>query len=225
MRISSQFLLKIFNIQSTLIYNNSFIAWGYNKIRQHAIQTQIKIYEERAKQYMVNLSKDLDINQCIQGFNGFVGNYLHGEIKQEIVEFLTCHDGLYFVKIEYVTSVVPLVSNQLVNLSNSVSRSISLNEFFDKEKTEVDESQNLENDPHLTWVIDSSERPFNERDFYKMVIGAIQIHSVKKVIFQNKKKVDNPKSTLIKYVVFNSKDYLANILIRYYEGCEYFNES
>ena len=161
-------------------------------------------------------SQDFDFTPVIPGFGGFVGSYLPGEIKQEIVEFISHQDGLFFFRVEYVTTVIPIhnkndKNSKPIDFKKSASYAIR-SKNYDllnalSSTGEIDETQNLTtSEDNKVHVIDSENRPFSDKEFYRMVINAIKTHQAKKVVFQTKKKLENVRSTVIKYVVFNSKD-------------------
>jgi len=148
-------------------------------------------------------STDFDKNS-VQGFGGFTGKYLHGEIKREIVEYISHSNNLFFFKVEYITSVIPITKDVDFSQSASVVLRDKNYDLLNTENKEVDESQNSVTDDNQ-FILDASERPFIEREFYKLVIATIENYNLHKVVFQNKNKVINPVSTMVKYVIFNSK--------------------
>lgn len=81
-----------------------------------------------------------------------------------------------------------------------------------KEERKIDETQNIEPDEN-TIVYDVSERMSNEREFLKRIIPSLTAN--KKVVIQDKFHVENVTSTMIRYVIFNSKKLLILILTRF----------
>jgi len=114
-------------------------------------------------------------------------------------------EGLFLLRIEYFTSLIPI--NKDLNLSRSVSNYAII---LDQKNADVDENQNLKTDEN-TEVYDISERPLNERELFKKILPIVSNN--KKVIIQNKNKIENVISSMIRYVIFNSKLYLLTFSV------------
>lgn len=141
----------------------------------------------------------------LQGFRGFGGKYLHFDIKREEISLIMEGEGLFLLRIEYFTSLLPI--NKELNLSRSVSNYAII---LDQKNPELEENQNLQTDEN-TEVYDISERPLNEKEFFKKILPIVCNN--KKVVIQNKNKIENVVSSMIRYVIFNSTIYLIIISV------------
>ena len=139
----------------------------------------------------------------LKGFKSFPNKYLHFKIKREEITQIMCGEGIYILKIEYFTSVIPFSKDikfhQSANYYSSGSDPMhSGKEPLDKT---IVESQNVETDENTT-VLDYTDRLMNEKEFLKRIVGPNQ--NSKKIVIQNKYFVENAFSSLIRYVAVSS---------------------
>ena len=198
----------IFNLFSFIKFGIKSVA-NYNKNKEH----NYILYEEQLQQAInkINnvLQSVLSDDSILNLFNGFKGRYLHSDVKRETVEFLFSKESIYYFKIEYVTGCEMFdkqygASN--IDFSKSASKRVSNKNLIHQGKDEklvIDESQNTTSIEHQTFVYDHKERPIMEKDFIKKIYSTISTKGVKKVVFENKAKFENPISSFIRIVAYN----------------------
>lgn len=137
--------------------------------------------------------------ETLKGFKSFFNKYYPGNVKREEISLITQNDSVYFLKIEYFTTVIPYSKDLKFNSNFNKSQFAGVSSLDEVNK--IDESQNITEDEN-TILIDNRDRPLIEREFFKKIL--ISLSSGKKVVVQNKYAMEGVHSTLVRYVVLNS---------------------
>ena len=174
-----------------------------NKYDNTTYLDQLKRIVEKLNPLLTSVLNDKSL---LKGFKSFGNRYLPYEVKREEVSLLMQGENLFIVKIEYFTNVIPFGKNidwkKSATCYASTQESINSGYNYYKDRV-VEESQNIKPDD-TTIVYDMADRPNNEREFLKKLLPALSQN--KKVVVQNKYAIENVHSTLIRFVVFNSKN-------------------
>jgi len=175
------------------------------------------VYEQQLKIIISNINKILaevlKDDNILPSFGGFTGKALQYEVKRELVEFLSKTDSVYCFKIEYFTSFIPISNTLDFSKSNSKkisNKSLVHTQLLD-EKMVIDDSQNLNSVDNQYTVFDMKERPINDKEFIKKLVTTMGSKNVKKIVFENKNKIDNIQSSLVRIIAYNSNNYLIKL--------------
>ena len=144
------------------------------------------------------LKSVLSNHNILNNMTQLSANYLPGEVKREEVSVISNQDDLLILKQEYFTTSVSINENTKYNPRNNIYGSIYQDEDDFKE---IDESDNMGSGNNII-VIDSKQRG-NDANFYNKVLNLLK--SGKKIVVENKYKVENYFSTVIRYVAINCK--------------------
>ena len=139
----------------------------------------------------------------LPNYNIYMGSYYHHDIKREEIKLLANKDNLFLFQFEYFTSTVD--NSDEVDFSKSKqnkSKTLELNEESIKNEEEAADKQNIITSDNLL-VDEMTNRPVHEKEI--LIKNMSNLVKGIKVVFQDSNFVDSHKSTLLRYVLFNSK--------------------
>ena len=142
-------------------------------------------------------------NSILPNHTVYMGRYYHHNIKREEITLLNSKDNIFLFQFEYFTSTIRIEDNvdfskSKAQYSNNDQQSTTQSSMNENET----DNQNLKSDEY-TIVESFMDRPNKEKELIIIYMS----HFVKgiKLVYQNNVHVDNPKSSFVRYVIFNSK--------------------
>lgn len=210
--IENKALLKYFNsLPAEEPVNGSFFNWGSNLVKKYFAKFDSSQYAERLKTLMAEVDTlTLQIGpEHLPNFSGFgKKSYLHSDVAQEIVSLLEHKDNIYVYMIEYKTSVIDFQPN--LDYSSSKSNAYKESEEKKAETVTVPKPEGLGED---FYTIDLDTKTHLEKEFLNSSNRVLE-NKKKLIIFNNKTLVNEPKSTMIRFLVYNSNNILTKVQTR-----------
>jgi hypothetical protein len=207
--ITNKPLLKYLrNMPSEEPYYEDFIQWGVTIINHYTSKYDNPVYLNALKAVVEKINQSLgtvlsDPN-ILKNHKGFVGKFLHKDIKREEFSLVYKNDGFFIIQCNYYTNV--LTFNSTKEIDYSKSRSYYGASMYEDEKiNEKNETEDIENNlvtNDNVIVIDLTDKPNLEREWFRKIIPTLS--QGKKIVVQNKNKVENATFNLIRFVAFNS---------------------
>jgi ubiquitin carboxyl-terminal hydrolase 34 len=202
--ITNHALLKyIRNMVVEEAYYEDFIQWGItlvthytNKFDNTTYLTMLKGIVEKINKILPDVSNNPDI---LPGFKGFVGKYLHKDIKKEEIQLIHKSDSLYIIRCDYWTNTIQY-SKDLDFTTSRASYSYSPSKVDGSKTLDPEFKGNSQTDDHV--IIDMNEKMNNEREWFRRIIASLE--SGKKVTTYNKYEIEGATKTLIRFIAFNS---------------------